>query len=228
MLSSWGVSFKGVDVEAEPALLEDLLRLRIPGVPATVIGDRVVHGWNPRALAELVGVTYVEGERLSPEQLAQRLDAILAANQRLLRQIPLDRMGLKGPGRDRTARDLGYHIFRLSAAFVDCREQGHFPETWFHEKAPAGMVDGEAIARHGQGVRERLAAWFARPGWCDGVVHTYYGSHHAHDLMERTTWHAAQHLRQMYWFLDQMGIVPDGRLTDEDLRGLPFPREVWS
>ena len=84
MLSSWGVTFEGIDVEARPEGLKDLERLGIPLVPATVRGDRWVHGWNPKALAELVDVTYTEGPRLSPEALAQRLDLILAAAQRAL------------------------------------------------------------------------------------------------------------------------------------------------
>ena len=40
--------------------------------------------------------------------------------------------------------------------------------------------------------------------------------------MERTTRHAAQHLRQIYWFLDRMGVRADAPLTDADLDGLPI------
>ena len=46
--------------------------------------------------------------------------------------------------------------------------------------------------------------------------------------MERTTWHAAQHLRQIYWLLDRMGVRAESPLADADLDGLPIPREVWS
>lgn len=91
----------------------------------------------------------------------------------------------------------GFHLFRLSAAFRDTREQGHFPEEWLLEDPPAAMNDGAAIAAYGATVRDRLAQWFRRPGWCDGTVSTYYGEQSAHELMERTTWHAAQHLRQL-------------------------------
>ena len=220
--------FEGVDVEAQPERMADLTRLDIPIVPATVIGDRAVHGWNPKALAELVGVTYGEREPLSPSELARRLDAVLAATQRAVRQIPREHLGMKAPGRDRTVRQLGFHVFRLSAAFADTREQGHLSEQWFEENAPAEMADGDAVARYGDGVRRRLQEYSARPGWCDGDVSTYYGPQTAHDFMERTTWHAAQHLRQIYWFLDQMGVRADAPLTDADLEGLPFPREVWS
>ena len=222
------MTFEGVDVEAVPDRLRDLQRLGIPRVPATVISDRFVHGWNPKALADLVGVEYAEPSALSPEELSRRLDLILAAAQRAMCQIPADHLEMKGPGRDRSVKQLGFHIFRLSAAFREAREKGHLPDTWFRDAAPAGLTDGKAIARHGQTVREQLREWYRRPGWCDGTVGTYYGTQSAHALMERTTWHAAQHLRQLYWFLGRMGVEPEAPLTDADLKGLPFPKDVWS
>jgi hypothetical protein len=135
---------------------------------------------------------------------------------------------MKAPGRDRTLRQLGFHVFRLSEAFVDTREQGHLSEAWFEEQAPADMMDGAAIARYGDSVRGKLTAYSAQPGWCDGDVSTYYGPQSTHDFMERTTWHAAQHLRQIYWFLERMGVAAEAPLTDADLEGLPIPRDVWS
>jgi hypothetical protein len=222
------VTFDGFDVEAEPERRRDLEAVGVSRVPATIVDGRVVHGWNPKALAELVGRSHVEREPLIPPELAGKLDAVLAATQRALRQIPHEHLGMKAPGRDRTVRQLGFHVFRLSAAFIDTREQGHLPAAWFEESPPADMADGDAVARYGETVRGRLALYYARPGWCDGTVSTYYGPQSAHQFMERTTWHAAQHLRQIYWFLEQMGVTADAPLTDADLDGLPFPRDVWS
>jgi hypothetical protein len=45
--------------------------------------------------------------------------------------------------------------------------------------------------------------------------------------LERTAWHAAQHLRQLYVFLGWMGIAPDHPLTEEDFEGLPLPNAIW-
>jgi hypothetical protein len=222
------VKFDGFDVEAEPERRRDLEPFGVLRVPATIFDNRIVHGWNPKALAELVGVEYREHEALPPDELARRIDMVLAATQRALRQIPPEHLGMKKPGRDRTVHQLGFHVFRLSAAFVDTREQGHLPEAVFEEKAPASMPDGETVARYGEGVRERIRAYCAKPGWCDGSVSTYYGPQTAHAFMERTTWHAAQHLRQIYWFLEQMNVRADAPLSATDLAGLPFPTEVWS
>src|SRR5262249_30091515 len=82
--------------------------------------------------------------------------------------------------------------------------------------------------RYGDTVRRRIADYVAKPGWCEGTVDTYYGPQGAHDFMERTTWHAAQHLREIYWFLDQVGVEAEAPLTDTDLAALPIPRDVWS
>jgi hypothetical protein len=221
------VTFEAIDVEAEPAALKDLKRLGIPLVPAVVVGDRAVHGWNPKAVAALVGVGYVEADHLPAGELARRLDAILSAAQRAIRQVPVEHLGMTSPGRNRSVRQLGYHVFRMSLAFREAMEQGRYPEAWLLEETPPEIDDGTAIARYGQRVRESLAEWLARPGACEGVVDTYYGPQAAHELLERTTWHAAQHVRQLYAFLERMGVVPDDPLGQADFRGLPLPKDVW-
>ena len=99
------------------------------------------------------------------------------------------------PGRKRTIRDLACHIFQLSLAYRDSFEGGYFPEAWLEETAPRGWADGTAIVEYGQTVRDSLAEWCNRPGAYEGVVNTYYGPQTARKLLERTTWHAAQHLR---------------------------------
>lgn len=229
MLSSLGVEFEAVDVDAAPAALKELERLGVPRVPAVAVGDRVVHGWNPKGVAELVGVAYTEPVRLEPVELIDRLDRILAAAQRAIYQVPTDKLDFTPPERDRTVRNLGYHIFRLSVSFPLAVEQNRLPEEWLTEPAPRAMRDGEALARYGEGVRARLKQWYheAPAEAFDGVVDTYYGPQTAWGLLERTTWHAAQHLRQLYALLEAMGIAPDRPLTSADFRGLPLPEALW-
>lgn len=216
-------------MDAEPAARQELERLGVPRVPAVAVGDRVVHGWNPRAVAELVGAAYAKTQALQPVELLDRLDRILAAAQRAIRQVPQDGLGFKPPERDRTVRDLGYHIFRLSVSFPLAVEQNRFPEEWLTEPAPRHLRDGDAIARYGDGVRARLKEWYhqADAASFDGVVETYYGPQTVWGLLERTTWHAAQHLRQLYALLERMGVVPDRPLADADFSGLPLPKALW-
>jgi hypothetical protein len=48
-----------------------------------------------------------------------------------------------------------------------------------------------------------------------------------HQLFERSTWHSAQHTRQLIAVLERFGIEPDFRLTSDDLAGLPLPEGLW-
>ena len=223
------MEFEAVNVEGNHAALEELHRLGAPLVPAVAVGDRVVHGWNPRGVAELVGVSYSEPVRLQPVELMDCLDRILAAAQRAIRQVPPDRLEMKSPDRDRTVRQLGFHIFRLSLVFPLAIEQNRLPEEWLNEPAPPSLRDGDAIARYGEGARARLKEWYhqAPAESFDWVVDTYYGPQTVWDLLERTTWHAAQHVRQLYVLLEMMGIAPDRPLTEKDFAGLPLPKALW-
>ncbi|RMF86692.1 MAG: hypothetical protein D6736_14525 [Nitrospinota bacterium] len=226
MLSSWGVCFEAIDVEAEPAAMDLLRSLGVPRVPAVVVGDQVVHGWNPRKVAALVGIDYIEPAHLSTDELRQRLDRMLAAAQAAIRQFPAERLQEKTPGRNRTVRQLGYHIFRLALALRDGIEGGEYPEAWIDEQAPPEIVDGEDIARYGQRVRACLQKWFGQARWT-GEVHTYYGPQTAYELLERTVWHVAQHVRQLSVLLEQTGIPPSLPLSEADWQGLPLPQEIW-
>jgi hypothetical protein len=228
LLSSWGIKFEPVDVEAKPEAIQELARHGIRAVPAVVVEERAFHGWNPGGLAQFMGIEYAAPERLSPDELAKRLDRILEAAQRAIRQVPPQHLGMTAPDRARTVRDLGYHVFRLSLAYREAMEQGNLPKEWLQEGAPPQIPDGPAIALYGQNVRNRLSEWLGRAEGCRGRVMTYYGSQTAHEMLERTTWHAAQHLRQLYLFLQRMQVTPNRPLTEEDYKGLPLPREVWS
>lgn len=201
----------------------------MPRVPAVAVGDRAVHGWNPAGYAELVGVTYTPVTKLTPSVLATRLDRVLAATEALVRAIPADRMEWTPPERNRPLADLGYHVFRLSLGFAEGVDRNSFPETVHTETAPADLRTGDAIARYGALVRGRLSGWFAGagPDEYDRVVHTYWGPVIAHDLLERTTWHAAQHLRQLYILTARIDVAPPVPEPTDAYENLPMPTAIW-
>lgn len=201
----------------------------MPAVPAVVVGDRAAHGWNPPAYAAVLGVDYKAAAQLSPAILAARLDVILGAAETLLGQIPDERMDWKPPERDRTLRDLGYHVFRLSLAFTEAMDSGRLPKSWLGDSAPADMRESRAVASYGALARGRLAGWFEGTGASEyaRVLDVYYGPQSGHDLLERTTWHAAQHLRQLYVLADRIGVTPKKPLPVDAFRGLPLPDALW-
>jgi hypothetical protein len=46
-------------------------------------------------------------------------------------------------------------------------------------------------------------------------------------VMERTTWHCGQHVRQWFMLLDMAGITPPVTLDDTAFAGLPMPSSIW-
>ena len=84
---------------------------------------------------------------------------------------------------------------------------------------------GVEITAYGDGIIERIENWWAglEDKSCRQKVKTFYGTPPMHQLFERSTWHSAQHARQMIAVLERFGIEPDVRLTADDLAGLPLP-----
>lgn len=216
-------------MQGDPAALEELKRLGVPLVPAVAVGDRAVHGWNPAGYAALLGIAYTPGAKLAPLELAARLDRILESAAALLSVLDRRQVEWEPPERPRNLRDLGYHVFRLSLAYVDGMDLGRFPESWLQEKAPEDLRDGAAIARYGALVRARLGGWFEGAGGDEyaRTIDIYYGPQSGHDLLERTTWHAGQHVRQLYDLASRLGVTPPKPLPAEALKGLPLPDAVW-
>ena len=78
-------------------------------------------------------------------------------------------------------------------------------------------------------MRARLSGWFAgtSPDEYARVLTTYYGPQGAHELLERTTWHAGQHLRQLYDLAARLNITPPAPLPPDIFADLPMPDSVW-
>jgi hypothetical protein len=212
-----------------PAAHDELKRLGVPRVPAVAVGDRAVHGWNPAGFAELVGVDYKPATKLAPRVLAARLDRILAAGESLLRAIPDARMEWTPPERNRPLADLGFHVFRLSLGFIEAADRGDFPDSVHAELAPADLRTGDALARYGALVRARISGWFAGAGDDEfaGTIAAYWGPIGTHDMLERTTWHAAQHVRQLYILAGRIGVTPPSPEPVDAYEDLPLPAAIW-
>ena len=229
MLASWGVEFDPVNTEGNPEAQAELRALGAPRPPAVAFNGRAVHGWNPEGYAELLGITLPDKVRLSPPELAARLDRILGNVEALFQRVDATAFAWTPPERNRTVGDLGYHAFRVGLSFIDAVDRDELPETWFGERPPADLRDGPALARYGALVRARLSGWFAGAAGDEytRTVHTYYGPQGAHELLERTTWHAGQHLRQLHDLANRLKITPGEPLTPDLFKDLPIPDSVW-
>ncbi len=180
-------------------------------------------------VANLLGVAPPDAARLAPGDLVARLETVLAATGRYLRQIPDPRLGDGLPGRDRSLRELGHHVFVVAEAFLDVTRGGVLTAERLATPPAEWMRTGADLDRFGAGVRARLGDWWSGAGEtdCEAPAATYYGPQTLHQVLERTAWHAAQHARQLMMMLGTLGIEPDRPLGAADLAGLPLPEKVW-
>ena len=212
--------------------MEALKRVGATSVPVVALGDKWVYGQSLDDVARLTGVEYQVKAQLTPEQLVEKLDLILAAAQRYLCQFPADKLDTNVRDRKRTYRNLGFHIFRLQEAFLEVATGAEAMVTreLLNTEAPADMATALQITAYGDRVRKSVRDWWEgiEDPSCQGVIETYYGPHSLHDVLERFTWHSGQHVRQLMLLLrEDFGTEPDRPLSDDDLAGLPLPVKVW-
>lgn len=221
-----------VDVLNDPGGREQLASLGIRKIPALAKGDQYVFGQNLEDVAKFVGLHGTGHTRLPPAELVSKWTRVLRAAQRYVRQIPDERLAERViPNRDRPIRLLAHHVFRIGEAFVETVTLG--TEYWeYHAQQPpkdGTMLNGAEIADYGDSVIARIEQWWN--GLADRSaqqqVKTYYGDQPLHELLERSTWHSAQHARQLIHVLERFGIEPNGRLTPQDLAGLPLPERLF-
>jgi hypothetical protein len=199
-------------------------------VPVVARGGRFVYAQIIGDVVEFLGLDAQTGPQLSPDELVRRLDAILAAAQRYARQMPAEALERQLPNRPRSYRVLLHHVFQIPAAFVDAMQSGG-ALTYENMTAepPPDLRTPAAIAEFGGEIRRRVATWWSGLAERSGrqTVSTYYGVQPMHEVLERMSWHSAQHARQVMSLLEQQGIVPDGPLGPAELGGLPLPEKLW-
>lgn len=211
---------------------EQLLALGVRNVPVVALGEQFVFGQNLEDVAEFVGLRGTGHTPLPPEVLIVKWIAVLRAIQRYLRQLPADRLTERViENRDRSIRLLGHHAFRIGEAFLETAVDGVEYAVQLANIPPRDgtFTSGEEIARYGETVISRLEDWWNNLAdkSCRQKVRTFFGMQPLHMLYERSTWHSAQHARQLAAVLERYGIEPDGRLTGDLLAGLPLPERLW-
>ncbi len=229
-LSQLGVDYQSINVSAAPEAMDELREMGVRTVPVVARGREYVFAQALEDVSRFLGRD-VQMKRLPPAALVQKWLQVLAAAQRHAVQLPGARLGERAtPGRDRSIRDLAYHVYQVPDAFLQAVENGVEDLTAVYNAPPPAQVKSvEQIRAYGAGVAARVQRWWAALPDKSGrqTVKTYYGERPLHELLERCTWHSAQHARQIIAVLEGFGIQPNGPLSADDYAGLPMPAGLW-
>ena len=229
-LTRHGVPFVSRNVLEDASALDDLAGFGLKQVPVVARGHEWVDGQVLKDVARIAGIAFGSSKLLPVPELRKRLETILGGAERCLGQLPEQELKTQLPNRPRSYADLAFHIFNIADAFLE--HEAGLPLTFdAYNRVPApDMQTRIALQTYGQDVRRRLSEWFAGPGasrdW-ETTADVYYGEQTMHEFLERTTWHAGQHTRQLVWVLQRLGIEPQCQLGPETFEGLPMPENVW-
>jgi hypothetical protein len=229
-LSGLGIEYDSINVSARPDAMEALAELGVRTVPVVTRGREYVFAQELADVSRFVGreVAFV---RLPPARLVERWLEVLAIAQQHVLQIPAERLDQRAtPGRDRSISDLAYHVYQIPEAFLDAVENGiEDLAARYNAPPPPQVASGDDIREYGARIAARLERWWSRleDKSCAGELNTYYGRQPLHHVLERCTWHSAQHLRQIAAVLEGFGIDPVPRLTEAHYAGLPLPLGLW-
>lgn len=228
-LTRRGVAFESVNVSARPDAMQELAALGARSIPVVSRGPDWVYAQSLNDVTGFLGIAAAEGARLPPAALAKRVEIILPKAMGFVRQMP-DAV-LDGAFRDSWAppRGLAHHVFRIVEAFLESVET---PCELGYDRIMEGtheVAPGQDVAGYGQQVLDRFNAWWAGAQGADfnAAMDTYYGPQTLHEVLERTTWHSAQHARQLMVVIESLGRSVVEPLTATDLADLPLPEKAW-
>jgi glutaredoxin len=230
-LTKLGIPFNSVNVLGNKAGLQELKRLGARSVPIVSRGDTFTYAQSIEDVARFLDRMDAVSNWLPPEQLFAKWDRILDVAFTITPLIPDEIIRTEVfAGRARTYLDLSYHIVQIVDAFLQTVEEGL--EDWTtiaNIEAPDRIQTKDDILREGWALKARLDRWWENleDKSCTQTLKMFYGEHPLHQFLERSTWHCAQHTRQLIALLSEKGIDLPKTLTEDDYAGLPMPKGVW-
>ena len=207
--------------------MAQLQKLGLRTVPVLSRGDKYIFGQNTQQIIDFVGLNEDGGPQLPVDQLNARVVKFMGAAIELIPLMPHDKLGIHVPGRPRSYRTLAFHLFRVIDAFIGTNEGITLEKEMFAEE-PAADARTDFLVEYGKKVRQRYLDWWSKNNHAASkTLQTYYGPQTLHELLERTTWHSGQHVRQYMMLLEKEGVSHHRPLVDADFAKLPMPRNVW-
>lgn len=228
LLQNLEIPYRSINILSEPEEFEDLMKLGVRSVPVVRRGDDFIFGQSMEDVADFVGKP-MEANRLPPGVLVDRWIYFLDTAREMITRIPDDKFAHRPyEQRPRTMRDLSAHIFQPPHAFLEAVQNGLEDIRLIISAKRDDLKTREDVLGYVDAVGERLKEWATtadvRP---ESRITTYYGLQPVHQLLERSTWHSAQHVRQLGVALDSFGLEGSAKIDPKAYEGLPMPKGVW-
>ncbi len=228
MLTDLGVPFTSVNILDHDDAMDVLIEHGARSVPVLIRDKELLFAQSLEDVARFVGRERT-ANRLPPEVLMERWQYFLNTAMAITAQLPADKMDHHPvPGRARTVCSLAYHIFQVPEGFLSVIVGGATDSRLIDNADYAHLKTKEDVLAYDQSILARLQAW-----WRDGAdrtgqqsFNTYYGQQPLHQILDRATWHSAQHTRQLATVLEGFG-AGSNPIDPAMYVGLPMPDAIW-
>lgn len=174
-------------------------------------------------VAELLGLDFDSSPLLDPTQLLERLDRFLLAIDAVAPKVSSQVLDKKLPGRDRTVLQLLHHTADVAMSFTvdeEISQAEHISEDYALDTSSSLSSLSRKIQFTRTIVQEINIDW-------QSTANTPYGLQTKHQVLERCTWHVAQHIRQLEHFIERWQQTVRGWPSTVDYDGLPLPESIW-
>ena len=217
------------DVYSDPEAKKEWEVLGLETLPCAVQGERHVLILHTDQLRAFLGLQ-VSVALASYRALVDAMKRILTAVEQAVLQVPSEWLADPTPNRGRDLREMVFNIHERIPPMTESLDSGAY--AWKHG-------DDFSRSRHFRTSEELSAycaevrtAWFKRAAQVDDdaayeMVQTRRGPVTHLQLLESQAFHAAQHLRQIYLFMGQIGITPTRLLTAAEMAPIVLGEQAY-
>lgn len=198
-------------------------------MPVAVLNDRGVAILHVDQLRDLLGLP-AEAPTASYQETAAALNRVLEAVEVAILQVPVGQLAAPTPNRGRDIRELAYNIHYPVQLMAEALDSALFE--WRTEadlSSSRRFATPAELASFCRGTRLR---WWDRVKLVDeehalALTETLKGAFSNRQILESQAWHAAQHLRQIYVFLREIGVEPARELTAADMAPIQLGETIF-
>ena len=226
-----GIPFVSINAVEQANARQELEEMGCKGLPVLARGREFVIAQTLEPVIKFLKRDIVL-LKLSMPEMMERMLYFLEAASRLAAQLPEKHYNYQPmPDRDRTAFKIAYHCVQIPDSFIETVEVGGTDlMAIFESPPPADMTTASQVVSYATEVYERIATWWSRQDQqnVQGVVKTFYGDQTLFEFAERSTWHCAQHVRQLQYVLESLEVPITWRVEPTKYDGLPIPDGLWA
>lgn len=229
-LKKLNVPFEPVNVVANPEAMDDLKKLGIRGIPCVTRGTEWVYAQSLEDVTAFLGKVYAPPKVQTPEYIFEKWLFLLDTTISYLKATPPDVLKVEPvKNRVRPVGQLAFHVFQIAEAFVHCMRTRQ--SAWIERSSGAVdmsiALDKPRLLDYAAPIVAELRKYRDNGEFQSVPMDFEWGLKTTYEFLDRSSWHSAQHMRQVASTLAREGVTLVPQWKDEYFQGLNVPVQLW-